>query len=136
MLKYYNDHDYDGNKWNIRAAQAYPIVVACAAEHRLTSYGEIADKLGFNGAGMMGKIMGRICGWCHKNDLPSLNTIVVNQETGRPEWSLEDDEDVNPTQMKVMRLNWYEFEGPSPKDFEDPVDLEEVKKARKTKAAA
>jgi hypothetical protein len=115
MLKYYNDHDYDGNKWNIRAAQAYPIVVACAAEHRLTSYGEIADKLGF---------------------LPSLNTIVVNQETGRPEWSLEDDEDVNPTQMKVMRLNWYEFEGPSPKDFEDPVDLEEVKKARKTKAAA
>jgi alkylated DNA nucleotide flippase Atl1 len=57
----------------------------CAANERKSyTYGNIADILGFGGAGTMAQFLGPIMWLCEDNEWPPLTVLVVNQDTGLP----------------------------------------------------
>ncbi|MDO9529874.1 MAG: hypothetical protein Q7J27_12070 [Syntrophales bacterium] len=101
-----------------RASQIWSLLI-CAARNRKTyTYGDIADILGFGGAGVMAPILGCIMWFCKENDLPPLTVLVVNQETGLPGQGLTTLEEVNDREA-VFNFNWFGIEPPQNDDFEN-----------------
>jgi hypothetical protein len=67
-----------------RALQIYPILIGCADRRETITYGMLAKKLGFAGAGTMGSMLEYLMTWCEENELPAITSIVVNEKNGEP----------------------------------------------------
>jgi len=90
-----------------RAMQVWQIL-AGAAHHRQTlTYGQVAQSLEFEGAGVLAQILGCIMGYCEANGLPPLTCLVVNQETGLPGAGLTTVENLPTDREAVYRKNWF-----------------------------
>ena len=86
-----------------------------------TTYGDLAEKLGFDprAGHTLGKSLGLIGKFCQDNNLPPLNTIVVNASTRDPGEAvvhtagipLEDDQEA------VRKYPWFRVRVPSPGQF-------------------
>ena len=74
MINRYADNPTRGN----RARQIWCILIGHAHRRQTITYGELADLLGYRGAGTTGGMLGCIAFWCQQHDLPALYTIVVN----------------------------------------------------------
>jgi len=90
-----------------RAMQVWQILIAVAHERRTITYGEVADLLGFEGAGVLAQILGLIMIYCQTNELPPLTVLVVNQGTGLPGEGLTTVEDLPRDREAVYRQAWY-----------------------------
>lgn len=90
-----------------RAMQVWQILVAAAHNRQSLTYGQVADYLEFEGAGVLAQILGRIMNYCEANGLPPLTCLVVNQETGIPGSGLSTVTDLPRDQEAVYRTNWY-----------------------------
>ncbi len=101
-----------------RASQVWSLLICAARERKSYTYGEIANILGFGGAGVMAHILGCIMWFCKENCLPPLTVLVVNQETGLPGEGLTTLEEVNSDREAVFKFNWFGIEPPQNTDFE------------------
>lgn len=101
-----------------RASQIWSLLVCAARERKTYTYGNVADILGFGGAGVMAPLLGCIMWFCEENDLPPLTVLVVNQDTGLPGEGLSTLEEVNEDREAVFEFNWFVIEPPQNSDFE------------------
>lgn len=101
-----------------RAVQIFNILVGMAIRRETTTYGGLAKRLGYKGAGVFGQTLGLIMVWCDKNRLPPLTSIVVGQKRGTPGRGLVTPTDLDADRERVYRLDWYGIMPPSKKELE------------------
>jgi alkylated DNA nucleotide flippase Atl1 len=116
MVEYYSQQEE--NKAAHRAQQIYLILIGLAHNRQTATYGQIADLLGYDGAGTLAAILGRIMRWCEENGLPALTALVVNQETGLPGEGLSASDDCSSERELIYRkIDWYDIMPPKVKEL-------------------
>jgi len=105
-----------------RSLQLWSLLVSAARERRTFTYGQLAEILGFGGAGVMGTFLGPIMFFCKKRGLPPLTVLVVNEKTGLPGEGLTTLENVNTDRELVFTFKWFGIEPPECRDFEAATD--------------
>lgn len=123
MVKYFDDMGDPKASW--RAVQIWQILVGCAANWQITTYGHLADCLGYEGSGIFKDILDRIYWYCKLEGLPSLTSIVVNKNTGIPGAGFFDNEDkvdLNAAHVNVFKHEWYKLIPPSAEEFQHAWD--------------
>ena len=87
----------------------------------LMTYGDLAQRMGMDRkAGVTLVIpLGIVGEYCRMNDLPTLNSIVVNQDTGVPgdHVLVRDGKTYGEEQREVMRMNWFAYRVPTAGTF-------------------
>jgi alkylated DNA nucleotide flippase Atl1 len=97
-----------GERAALRALQIWQILISRASSSSMITYGELAEILGYGGAGVFAGILGHILHYCQQNELPPLTSIVVNQETGLPgEGFGMRPGRIPPRHMEVFNYNWF-----------------------------
>lgn len=108
--------DDEANKsWPSRALQIWQILISRAFNKQLITYGELADILGFGGAGVLAHPLGYIMEYCQHHELPPLTSIVINQKTGSPGDGLitiEDYDSIDSARIEVFYYSWYRLVPP------------------------
>lgn len=102
-----------------RAMQIWPILVAAAHNRQTLTYGDLAQYLEFDGAGVFAQMLDRIMVYCDKKALPPLTCLVVNQGSGLPGSGLKTAEDLPRDREDVYSKNWYAMYPPQIADFEE-----------------
>jgi len=100
-----------------RSSQIWSLLICAANERKSYTYGNIADILGFGGAGTMAQFLGPIMWLCEDNEWPPLTVLVVNQDTGLPGEGLSTLEEVNEDRETVFKFDWFSLEPPQNADF-------------------
>lgn len=117
-----------GDRIYVRAQQIWLILVAFVMKNKFATdsvdncktitYGDIAILMGYPDA-RAGRTLSRQLGiighYCLHNNLPALNSIVVNKLTDCPgdHVVLTGDNSVKKEQSAVMKENWFQFGVPS-----------------------
>jgi len=90
---------------------------------RLITYGELAVLMGYTAQSgvTLSKALAKIRNFCRQNNLPELNLIVVNFETGEPgdEASDADGKSIVAEQKKVLETNWFGIRQPPIRAFRE-----------------
>lgn len=86
------------------------------------TYGEVAEAMGYpnrQAGHTIGRQLGIVGVYCKMNNLPPLNTIVVNQATGEPgdEVVVRNGKTVVQEQRAVMKQDWYAVRVPTTGTF-------------------
>ena len=102
-----------------RAMQVWQILVGAAHNRQSLTYGQVAEHLAFEGAGVLAQILDRILVYCKANELPPLTCIVVNQETGLPGSGFTSVGELPKNREAVYKQNWYALPTPQITDFEE-----------------
>ena len=102
-----------------RSSQIWSLLVCAAKERKSYTYGNIADTLGFGGAGTLAQFLGPIMWLCEDNGWPPLTVLVVNQGTGLPGDGLSTLENVNEDRERVFTYDWFSLTPPQNVDFEN-----------------
>ena len=117
-MLYYSD--IEENKAAARAQQIWNILIGCAHNQQILTYGQLADILGFKGAGVFAESLGLIMDYCDREGLPPLTSLVVRKVEGDPGSGLtttskytSNDE----ARMKVFQFEWYKLIPPSIADL-------------------
>lgn len=100
-----------------RAHQIWLILIGCAANRQTLTYGLLAEKLGYQGAGVFAQLLDRILHYCHANQLPPLTSLVVNATSGLPGAGFSAG-DPNVDRELVFGFNWYSLVPPPPEELE------------------
>jgi hypothetical protein len=90
-----------------RAQQVYLVLLGLAAERKTTTYGRLAETLGFEGAGVFAGILGHIMFWCEQNGLPALTSLVVGAKSGIASHGLIKAKDKDAAREEVYNFPWY-----------------------------
>lgn len=116
-----------GDRLHVQAQQIWLILVAFVENNKSNgvstiTYGELAELMGHSSrqAGRtLGRQLGIIGHLCLKNNLPPLNSIVVNQQTKVPgsEVVISPRGNVDTDQQAVFQTNWFEFRVPTTGTF-------------------
>lgn len=101
-----------------RSSQIWSLLVCAAKDRKSYTYGDIANILGFGGAGTMAQFLGPIMWICKDNNWPPLTVLVVNHETGLPGEGLSTLEEVNSDREAVFDFDWFSLEPLQNSDFE------------------
>jgi putative restriction endonuclease len=117
MVKFFSDD----RRRESRAVQIWQILIGKAHNRQTITYGELADLLGYQGAGVMAQLLAPIMCYCIQNDLPPLTILVVNSVTGSPGEGLILRGDENSEREKVFTYDWYNIYPPSDDDYYEVV---------------
>jgi alkylated DNA nucleotide flippase Atl1 len=83
----------------------------------LITYGDLATLMGKpdNAARTLSRQLGIVGYYCLDNDLPALNAIVINKNTGAPghDVVLTGANSTKKEQKKIRKINWFQFRAPS-----------------------
>lgn len=109
MLDYYDNHPH----WPYRAQQIWLILIGKAWNRQTMTYGELAEMLGFGGAGVFTEPLDHILCYCQVHELPPLTSLIVNQDTGLPGSGLQLD-NLHGDRERVYRENWFSIIPPTP----------------------
>lgn len=82
------------------------------------TYGQLADLLGYKGAGVFAAKLGHVMCWCEREGLPPLTVLIVNQDTGLPGEGLTSPADLHREREEVFKFDWYGLVPPSPAELE------------------
>jgi hypothetical protein len=96
-----------------RALQVYLVLIGAAKNRQTLTYKLLAETSGFGGSGVFSNILGHIMYWCQREDLPSLTSLVVKENTGQPGDGLTAPENVNAEREKIYQFNWYSIVPPT-----------------------
>lgn len=119
----------EGDRLYVQAQRIWLILVSFvsgptrkADDSKTLTYGELAELMGYpdrRAGHMLGRQLGIIGEVCRLNDLPALNSIVVNQATGVPgeEVLLRDGRTLKQEQRDVMRQDWFQLGIPTTGTF-------------------
>jgi alkylated DNA nucleotide flippase Atl1 len=106
----------------VRAMQVWQVLIAAAHERRTLTYGDVADLLGFEGAGVLAQTLGLIMNYCKKNNLPPLTILVVNKGTGIPGEGLTTVQNLPEDREAVYNEQWYRRSPVQISDFQEIAD--------------
>jgi hypothetical protein len=118
-----------GDRLYVQAQQIWIILVAFVMHSKrdpkapdTITYGELAEKMGRpdRRAGItLARQLGIVGELCKANDLPTLNAIVVNQDSGMPgdHVVLRDHHTPKQEQADVMRQDWFQLRVPTAGTF-------------------
>lgn len=120
---------------HVRAQQIWMILVAWVMEHRTQrdqaepiTYGDLAQKMALDrrAGRTLARPLGLIGELCVANELPALNAIVVNDQTGQPGHGVvvTADRTARQEQMEVFRFDWYSVRVPTSNMFRDVWEAE------------
>lgn len=112
-----NQYFSEKNTLENRALQIWQILIGFAYERKITTYGEIANILGYKGAGTLDRQLGHILHFCAQNKLPPLSVLVVNSETGLPGDGFDTTGDLHKQREKVFNFDWFDIIPPTPTEF-------------------
>ncbi|MDO8925942.1 MAG: hypothetical protein Q7U94_03410 [Sideroxyarcus sp.] len=101
-----------------RAMQVWQILVGAAHHRQTLTYGQVAEHLEFEGAGVLAQILGCIMLFCKAKGLPPLTCLVVNQTTGLPGDGLTTVENLPTEREDVYNQNWFALYPAQISDFE------------------
>ena len=104
------------NDW--RALQIWQILIAAAYNRQILTYGILAKRLGYKGAGVFGSQLGHVAFYCKQNGLPPLTSLVVNEKTGLPGEGIPAD-DTAARREAVFRFNWFDIVPPQPSELRE-----------------
>lgn len=90
-----------------RAMQIWQILISAAHNRQTLTYGQVAEHLEFEGAGVLAQILGCIMRYCAAKGLPPLTCLVVNQSTGLPGAGLTTVENLPTDREAVYSQNWF-----------------------------
>ena len=112
---------FDNNPSNAsRAIQIWQILISKAHNRQTITYGNLADLLGFEGAGVFADKLGHVMYFCKQNNLPHLTVLVVNEKTGKHgEGLTEIVGDINVERENLIKYNWYVLYPPTEKQFDE-----------------
>jgi len=113
MIQYFSEK----NTLENRALQIWQILIGFSYERKITTYREIADILGYKGAGTMDRQLGHILHFCAQNKLPPLSVLVVNSETGLPGDGFDTTGDLHKQREKVFNFDWFDIIPPTATEF-------------------
>ena len=99
-----------------RALQIWLILISKASNRQTLTYGDLADMLGYRGAGTLANILDHIMRFCLNNGLPPLTVIVVSQDTGLPGVGLIE-ADLNADREAVYKYDWFAMFPPTPEEL-------------------
>jgi hypothetical protein len=89
----------------------------------IITYGELATYMGYspNAGRTLGRALGLISNFCKENDLPRLNSIVVDYETRLPGDGIPEDfaGSIEDMQEEVFRQNWFDLIPPTRRAIRD-----------------
>jgi len=103
-----------------RASQIWSLLICAARERKSYTYGDIAQILGFGGAGVMSRFLAPIMWFCEDKYYPPLTILVVNRETGaHGDGLITVENDVNEVRESVFNFDWFSLEPPQNVDFEN-----------------
>jgi hypothetical protein len=100
-----------------RALQIWQILIGKAHNRQTMTYGQLAEVMGYEGAGIMGDRLGPVMFYCEKHDLPPLTVLVVKQDTGLPGTGLTSTMDLHADRERVFNYPWYSLFPPTPDEF-------------------
>ena len=87
----------------------------------LITYGNLAERMGMNPkAGVtLGIPLGIIAEYCRLNDLPTLNSIVISQQTRAPgdRVLVRDGKTYKEEQREAAKTDWFEYRVPTTGTF-------------------
>jgi hypothetical protein len=113
----------DSSKLAIQAQQIWLILCGYAmfAKKKIT-YGELAQLMGYadkRAGHMLSRQLGIVGRYCKDNDIPPLNAIVVNAETGMPGHDVVVRDGQSPQQEidAVLGEDWFAFRVPTTGTF-------------------
>ncbi len=90
-------------------------------DNGIITYGRLAELMGMSrqAGRTLGIPLGIVGQFCLENDLPALNAVVVNQETGLPgdHVVLGPGRSVEEEQALILKTNWFSIRPPSARDF-------------------
>ena len=101
-----------------RAMQIWQILIAAAHNRQSLTYGQVADYLEFERAGVLAQTLGLIMNYCEAKGLPPLTCLVVNKDTGIPGHGLSTVDDLPRDREDVFNTNWYALPPVQIVDFE------------------
>ena len=101
-----------------RAMQIWQILIAAAHNRQTLTYGQIADHLQFERAGVLSQPLDRITFYCISKNLPPLTCLVVNQKTGIPGSGFTNVGDLPHNREAVYQQNWFALPPAQISDFE------------------
>ena len=88
---------------------------------KLITYGELAERMQMDPkAGVtLGIPLGIVGEYCRANGLPTLNSIVIKQETGAPgdHVLVRDGKSYKEEQREVLKMDWFEYRVPTAGTF-------------------
>lgn len=109
-----------GDRLPVQAQQMWLILVGFVgfkAERKTYTYGELAQQMGRSpqAGHMLGRQLGIIGHYCLENDLPPLNSIVVDKDSGKPGRSVLTTPGRTPAQDQaaVHKFDWFSVRVPS-----------------------
>ena len=70
-----------------RASQIWTVLAWAASHRQSLTYSQVGKLIGVPTAGL-GQLLEPIQSYCLENNLPPLTVLVVQQESGMPEWHL------------------------------------------------
>lgn len=112
-LNYFSDNP----TLSTRAVQIWQILVSKSYNRQTMTYGDLADTLGYSGAGTLGRQLGHIMFFCSQNSLPPLTVLVVNLETGLPGDGFQHESEIHALREAVYSYNWFNLVPPLGLDF-------------------
>ncbi len=112
-MKYFSEC----NTLENRALQIWQVLIGFAYNRKITTYGEIADILHYDGAGVLDRQLGHILHFCAQNKLPPLTVLVVNAETGLPGSGFDTPSDLHSDREFVFNYDWFNLIPPTPSEF-------------------
>ena len=101
-----------------RAMQVWQILVSAAHNRQTLTYGQVAEHLEFEGAGVLAQILCCVMDYCKAKGLPPLTCLVVNQKTGLPGAGLTTVENLPTDREAVYKHNWFALSPAQISDFE------------------
>ncbi|MBO8254709.1 hypothetical protein IAQ63_09745 [Providencia rettgeri] len=119
MMKYFSEY----NTLENRALQIWQILIGFAYNRKITTYGEIAEILHYEGAGVLDRQLGHILHFCAQNKLPPLTVLVVNAETGLPGGGFETQGDLHCDRELVFHYDWFNLIPPTPSQFAESWEI-------------
>jgi hypothetical protein len=122
-------HYKKGDRLYVQAQQIWLILAAFvsgptrkANDDKTMRYGQLAERMGYadrRAGHMLSRQLGIIGEFCRLNDLPALNSVVVNQATGLPgeDVVVREGRTVKQEQRDVMRQDWLQLGVPTTGTF-------------------
>lgn len=104
-------------KNNYNALQIYLILISRAMNRQTITYKDLAETVGFGGAGVLGKPLDPLMKWCDRNGLPPLTALVVQTDAGVPGSGLTTSSDLAADQQAVFKYDWFSIMPPSPEEL-------------------
>lgn len=100
-----------------RSNQIWSLLICAARERKSYRYGDVAEILGFGGAGTLSQFLGPIMWLCEDNDWPPLTALIVNGKTGTPNDGLITLEEINTDRELIYKHDWFAIVPPQLEDF-------------------